>query len=332
MFAERQENPFWNDVFKAYKDLSTMYKPENSEELLAEPLFKNENFKIGKNTFFFPDWINNNILTVKALVKQDGTFKSLNEISTEYNFNPKPLDYFGCVSSIKAFMKTLSLTLNSNDALEKSKIVFLLTNGIKGAKPIYNILLGKKEKSNACIKWENILGTEISWEKIFLQTNSIKETKLKWFQLKICYRILVTNSTLLYMNVVDSNKCNFCLTEKDTISHYLWECNHVQTFWNNFIKLLKEKCVHCDRLNLNATIVLFGKDKHIKTDACFNDILLHAKFFIYKCRLNKVKPNIQVFFDNDIKLLYKIDKQLHYNDMQIDKFYKKWMLYSEIIN
>ena len=111
---------------------------------------------------------------------------------------------------------------------------------------------------------------------------------------------MVTNSTLLYMNVVDSNKCNFCLTEKDTILHYLWECNHVQTFWNNFIKLLKEKCVHCDRLNLNATIVLFGKDKHIKTDACFNDILLDANFFIYKCRLNKVKPNIQVFFDNDI--------------------------------
>ena len=84
---KKHEHPFWNDFFSAHNELGKKYIPENSE-LLTEPLFWNENFKIGKKTFFFPDWINNNVLTVKALVKQDGTFKSLNEIIGEYNFNP----------------------------------------------------------------------------------------------------------------------------------------------------------------------------------------------------------------------------------------------------
>ena len=53
LFAKDHENPFWNDVFKAYNDLSKTYKPESPEELLAEPLFKNENFKIGKKAIFF---------------------------------------------------------------------------------------------------------------------------------------------------------------------------------------------------------------------------------------------------------------------------------------
>ena len=332
LFAGNQDNPFWNDVFKAYRELSKTYKPENSEELLAEPLFKNENFKIGKKTFIFPDWIMNGVSTVGMLVRQDGTFKSINQTMTEYEFNPKTLDYHGCISSIKEFMKKKSITLDSNNALAKSKVVTLITSGLKGVKPLYNALLGEREISGAFNKWETILGVEIDWEKVFLQINSVTETKLKWFQIKICHRILVTNSILTYMHIVDSNKCNFCLSEKDTIQHYLWECVHVQVFWNDFVQFLKEKCIHCERLNLNPTLVLLGNDKKTKTDACLNDILLNAKFFIYKCKLKKnVKPNMHVFV-NDIKLMYKIDKYVYYGNMQMEKFHRKWLLYANIVN
>ena len=55
-------------------------------------------------------------------------------------------------------------------------------------------------------------------------------------------------------------------------------------------------------------------------------------FFIYKCRLNKVKPNIRLFLNNDVKLMYKIDRYVHSRDMQAGKFYIKWMMYSGIVN
>ena len=55
--------------------------------------------------------------------------------------------------------------------------------------------------------------------------------KLKWFQIRICFRILVTNNTLMRMGLVESDKCNFCVTEKDSIHHYVWFCNFTQRYW-----------------------------------------------------------------------------------------------------
>ena len=77
--------------------------------------------------------------------------------------------------------------------------------------------------------------------------------------------------------------------------------------------------MHCDRLQLNAIIVLFEKDKQTKTDIWFDD--MRAKFFIYKCRINKSKPNVQHFM-NEMKYIYNIDKYVHYLEMKSDKFYQ----------
>ena len=131
------------------------------------------------------------------------------------------LDYFGCLNMINSFVRKYSINIKSNQFKKESKVVSLLTGALKGAKPIYNAFLGEGQKPRACEKWENILGKEIDWKSIFLGVNNIKEIKLKWFQVKICHRILVTNSILLHMNITDSDKCNFCLREKDTILHYL---------------------------------------------------------------------------------------------------------------
>ena len=99
----------------------------------------------------------------------------------------------------------------------------------------------------------------------------------------------------------------------------------------DFLKLVKEKCRNCDRLQLNASIVLFGKDENTRTDCCFDEILLAAKFFIYKCRINKIKPTIQHFVNNDLKQLYKVDKHIHYLEMNMDIFFKKWLMYADMI-
>ena len=77
--------------------------------------------------------------------------------------------------------------------------------------------------------------------------------------------------------------------------------------------------------------MLFGKDNNTKTDDCFEHILLTAKYYIYKCRFNKVKPNIHFFFNHELKIIYKIDKDVHYLKMNVDKFYRKWLLYASVV-
>ena len=240
VLEERNINPFWNDVLKANGSLNDAYIPLTPEELLAEPIFFNKKFKIDKKAIFFPEWTVAGVYAVGALVKTDGSFKSLNEFKTEFNMNTKMLDYFGCLNVIKRFARKYSINIKSNQSKKQPKVVSLLTGALKGAKPIYNTFLGEGQKPKACEKWENILGKEMDWNAIFLRVNNIKEIKLKWFQIKICHRILVTTSILLQMNITDSNKCNFCSIEKDTILHYLWECRYTQKFWNDFLGLIKD--------------------------------------------------------------------------------------------
>jgi hypothetical protein len=155
----------------------------------------------------------------------------------------------------------------------------VILDGALSVKAFYNIFIGEPTIPNPCKNWEDITNTEIDWMKIFTDTKKITEVKLKWFQLKINYRILVTNSMLCRMKIMNTNVCSFCNVEKDTIFHYLWECNHVQRFWNKLVNYMKENCTNCDRLQLNAILVLCGNDNKTTTDTGFRHILLVAKFF-----------------------------------------------------
>ena len=108
------------------------------------------------------------------------------------------------------------------------------------------------------------------------------------------------------------------------------KCTYVQQFWNDFVHLLKSKCKHCDRLKLNAPLIVFVHDGNTKRDACFYNILLKATFCIYKCRMNKIRPHIQQFM-NVLKQIYKVDKHIHSMEMAVEEFNRKWFLYVKLI-
>ena len=89
---------------------------------------------------------------------------------------------------------------------------------------------------------------------------------MKWFQMRIMYRITGTNVILNEMGVTNNNKCSFCLIAKDTIQHIFWECTHTQQFWTLFVILLNEKCASCHRLRLSECLILLGIDDDIKIE------------------------------------------------------------------
>ena len=132
------------------------------------------------------------------------------------------------------------------------------------------------------------------------------------------------------MGVVASNVCNFCKTEKDSIYHYLWQCEHTRTFWNELENCLKSKCCNCDRLKLSTSLIVFGYDENIKTDEGFDFILLRAKIVIYKCRIINVKPLLQIFL-KELAYIYKIDQYVHAIKMQQFKCIVKWASYKAIL-
>ena len=98
------------------------------------------------------------------------------------------------------------------------------------------------------------------------------------------------------MKVLPNNKCSFWNIEKDSIFHYLWDCQHSQNLWIDFLKSLRENCENRGNLLLSKSIVLFGYDSNIKTDKGFDYVLLQAKIFVYKCRITCTIPKMMIFF------------------------------------
>ena len=122
----------------------------------------------------------------------------------------------------------------------------------------------------------------------------------------------------------------FCKYEKDTIFHYLWQCKIVQIFWGDFVSLMKEKCENCERLSLNAILILFGTDNKTKTDEGFSHILLTAKYYIYKCRINKITLSIRSFV-KELQYIYRIDNHVSRITMKNHQFVNKWAPYTNML-
>ena len=122
----------------------------------------------------------------------------------------------------------------------------------------------------------------------------------------------------------------FCLTEKDTILHFMCQCEHPQSFWIRFEMFWKEKSFNRARFSIIPTLIFFGHDGKTIIDEGFDFILLHAKFFVYKCRLNKLKPPLEAF-KNNLKYLFEVDKHVHLMEMTYEKFVEKWTLYNHLV-
>ena len=324
-------NPFWKNVVESYKEYYDKVPLSESWELLAEPIFYNNKFKINGNVFHFKSWTDKYVFLVKDLLNSDGEFLSFEQFKQQYDVQTHFLDYYSCVSSIRKYLKTTNITIQDTTSFQSTKARKLMISSPKGCKIFYDTFIQKMDNPNPCKKWVNLLSEEINWDKVFEFTRKIKEIKLRWFQMRITYRIIVTNSVLKEMGIVESNNCSFCNTERDSIYHYLWSCPCSQLFWNEFERYLKQKCTHCERLKITKSLALFGCGEKIKTDIGFDFILLHAKYFVYKCRFTKTKPRLTAFL-NYLKHQYTIDEYVHKLEMRSEKFTQKWLLYKDLFS
>ena len=239
----------------------------------------------------------------------------------------------GCIRAMKQYMTNAYIKIENRNCNLKTKALSILSSVPKGSRLFYNIMMEKIEILNITpfINWETKLKTAIDWHEVLKKTRKITEIKLRWFQLRISFRILVTNKVLKEMGIVISDKCNFCERETDSIDHYLWDCLYVHCFWVDLENMMKEKCEICTRVSLSKELILFGTDENVKMDEVFELLILFANFFVYKCRFNKVKPTVHIF-TKELQYKYKVEKYKHCLDMQYYEFQKKWFPYINLID
>lgn len=109
------------------------------------------------------------------------------------------------------------------------------------------------------------------------------------FQFKILHRFLPTNSLLVKMKKISSNKCTFCMMYKETIEHLFYECLYVNDLWLFIVRWLSRYDI---QFELTSKNVLIGYDLHKNTNmhTIINRIIMYIKWFIWKCRLEKSIP------------------------------------------
>ena len=111
-----------------------------------------------------------------------------------------------------------------------------------------------------------------------------------------------------------------------------WKCACIRRFWTSLETTLKEKCERNFFIHVKFTqnLVLFGTEIGIKTDSVFDSVILQAKQFIYKCKLDKCLPTLSCFLQQ-LMLKYKIDEYNAKINGELPTFILNWLCYKPIL-
>ena len=234
--------------------------------------------------------------------------------------------YFGVITTIKAYMNNVKRNPGKHKTILSHELYACIRTGNKHVK---EKLLEDNILPTATAKW-NLQFQGLNWKAIF--TNCFRcspDSQLQWFQTRLIHRILPTNKYLFTCKLKDSSTCHFCMHEIETLSHLFWNCVHVKKFWNDLLKLLQDKCMHCTRLILNEQLILFGTSDNICIDKPLNFIILFAKFYIYKCRFQDNLPNTTTFL-RQLQHRFTIEKTIAFKNNKHREFERNWQLYSPL--
>ena len=86
-----------------------------------------------------------------------------------------------------------------------------------------------------------------------------------------------------------------------------WKCACIRRFWTSLETILKETCDTALNVKFTQNLVLFGTEIDMKTDTVYDFVILQAKQFIYKWKLDKCLSTLSCFLQQ-LTLKYKIDE------------------------
>ena len=323
------ENPFWQDVLKHLKKLSRSKRKYEIEisNIIDEPIFYNPKIKRGNKTIYIKEWETLGILKIKDVLNAENQCMDYVCFKEKYIApNTNFIVYFGIISAIKIFMNNVKRNPCKYQTILSREMYDCIR---KGNKFVKDKLLEDNVSPTSTAKW-NMQFNGLNWKTIF--TNCFKvssDSQLQWFQSRLIHRILPTNKYLFTCNLKDSSTCYFCMNERETLNHLFWNCVHVKKFWNDLLKMLQDKCMHCARLTLNEQLILFGYSDNIITDKPINFIILFAKFYIYKCRFQDNLPQI-IPFIRQLQNRISIEKSIAFKNNKQREFERNWQQYSPL--
>ena len=324
--SKRIPNILISDMLKHVRRLLIKSVPQNFCELANEHIFYNANICINQQVVFFRSWVDNDIVKICHIINGRGNILTFDEFQTKFpmiriNF----LDYNGLVSSIRSYMRKLNMNCENVEDVGESVGWQILKSG---KKIIEMEIDNKPGLHKSCIKWNNSFPS-LDWPKIYFKCHKTTiDTKLKWFQLRLLYRILPTNRFLHIRRIIDNENCEKCRSNVETLEHMFFDCPFVSLFWDNLKQKFISKLPHANTLQLSKELIIFGIKDNVVTDKPFDLFLLLGKYYIYTCKFSNAIPNADIYIEM-FKQRYRLEKSC--NSTNKNNFNRDWMPYQQLV-
>ena len=323
---ENIQNPFWGDVINYLMKYTKKFYMNYKDCVSSCSFLFNENMKIGKSCIKNNILIEHNIFYIFQL-KEGENFLNHNEFSRKYNIQINFLHYRSIIAAVKKYSSKFPIENTTKPhSFQPHLIVIMKTK--KGVSPIYQEIIKLDYIKPSTIKWQSV--TEITteqWMNSFIKLKtSTSDTKLRWLQYRILHSILTTNRSVSKFKLDQSDLCQFCNAHSETIHHLIWSCQEVNKFWKDLATLLNRRCNHTHNFTFNEILVIFGISNQIKTDNVCDLIILMAKYFIYRCKVQRTKLNLQ-YFIKEVYNRYLVEKIIYENAQE---FRNSWGPYEQL--
>jgi hypothetical protein len=299
------QDKFYNDMWHTWSEIHYKH-PESINEICNQRICNNSLIRVGCRPISKKEWNDNDLVFIKDIMTDKGTFLSERNINNKFNLRIQTLEYNSLKSAIppkwKKIMKgnhteITDSILEHDCKLTYNKMTKQLTDVT--TKDVYKMLLTHtSQRPTSEKKWMETELLQIDnddWPNIYESAFKLTtDTKLQAFQFKITHRILACKANLYTWKIEANDICNFCKIEKDTLEHHLVTCKETLEFWNQ----IRRWWTSVTDTNFTAGIydLIFGlpnenKDKIINQ---FNLLLLLARYHIYRNK-QLAKNKLQVY-------------------------------------
>ncbi|KAL9974209.1 hypothetical protein ACROYT_G011222 [Oculina patagonica] len=139
---------FYKNILNFFQELKTLYGYDQASDLV---LYNNKEIQVDQKTIFISNWMEEGIVSIKDLLKEDGRYLSFQEFKEKFSCNTNFLQYFQIISAIpdRLLLKARQLEsfnkqfFTSNDHLFHFNSNFTFNLDKAKSRDFYNLFIDK---------------------------------------------------------------------------------------------------------------------------------------------------------------------------------------------
>ena len=311
---------FWHTLMHKWSKFN-YHEPQSRETVEDQVLWCNSMIKVTGRWLDYKEYTKMGIYTVSD-IRDGNRFLTYEELIRKFKVRSNWLQYQTLIGAIPAYWKTL---LNS-EVFFDDYVPFDLK--LSRQKHVSRYIYYESNHTNEYLNhvartWYVKTGVDkgaTDYAKCFLNINLVTNiTKLRDFQYRLLHNKIFCNDILIHWKKVDSNVCNLCHSEKQTIVHLMWDCRLVRPIWSKIEEIFGTLDLSCTfELWRIITNLVHENPAHV----C-NFLVLVVKQLIYRMKCQN-KPLLFEVVRNEIYLVHKIEEYNAKRKNLIRKHNKKW--------